>query len=81
VRGTEPPHMCTEHSAEYQPYQEPVFSATAFDGLGGMLGVDPVVASPPPLPREPATPVVPAAELPEAALPAPAPAEAAPPAP
>jgi len=81
VRGTEPPHMCTEHSAEYLPYQEPVFSATAFDGLGGMLGVDPVVASPPPLPREPATPVVPAAELPEAALPAPAPAEAAPPAP
>ena len=47
LRGAEPQHMCTEHTAEYLPYQGPVFSATAFDGIGGLLGVDPVVASPP----------------------------------
>ena len=81
VRGSETQHVCTDHAAEYLPYQEPVFSATAFDGLGGILGVDPAVASPPAPPRDPAMPVVPAAELPEAALPAPAPAEAAPPGP
>jgi 1A family penicillin-binding protein len=81
VRGTEPRHTCDVHTAEYLPYQEPVFSATAFDGLGGVLGVDPVVASPPPSPREPALPVVPAAELPDAVLPVPAPVETAPPTP
>jgi penicillin-binding protein 1A len=50
VRGTEPTSTCAIHAAEYVPYQEPVFSATAFDGLGGVLGVDPVVVSPPPSP-------------------------------
>jgi penicillin-binding protein 1A len=78
VRGTEPTETCAIHAAEYAPYQEPEFSATAFDGLGGVLGVDPVVASPPPSSRETGTPAVPAAELPEAALPAPAPPEPAP---
>ena len=77
VRGTEPTETCAMHAAEYVPYQEPVFSATAFDGLGGVLGVDPVVASPPPPPpsRDAGTPVVPAADLPDAALPEPAPPE------
>ncbi len=78
VRGTEPQQTCAIHAADYVPYQEPVFSATAFDGLGGVLGVDPVVASPPPSSRDAGTPVVPAAELPDAALPAPAPPETAP---
>jgi penicillin-binding protein 1A len=80
VRGNEPHDTCAIHAAEYVPYPEPVFSATAFDGLGGVLGVDPVVASPPPShsSRDAGTPVVPAAELPDAALPAPAPPETAP---
>ena len=81
VRGTEPEHTCAMHAAEYLPYQEPVFSATAFDGLGGVLGVDPVVSTPPVSTRESSTPVVPAAELPEAVLPAPVPAETASPIP
>ena len=78
VRGTEPRHTCAVHVAQYLPYQEPVFSATAFDGLGGVLGVDPVVAPQPPSPRETVTPVVPAAEFRDAVLPAPAPLEAPP---
>ena len=78
VRGTEPQQTCAIHAAGYVPYQEPVFSATAFDGLGGVLGVDPVVASPPPLSRDTGTPVGSGAELPDAALPAPAPLETAP---
>jgi penicillin-binding protein 1A len=78
VRGTEPQNTCAIHAAGYVPYQEPVFSATAFDGLGGVLGVDPVVASPPPVSRDAGTPVVPAAELPDATLPEPAPPETAP---
>jgi len=78
VRGTEPQQTCAIHTAQYAPYPEPVFSATAFDGLGGVLGVDPVVASPPPSARDVGAPVVPAAELPDAALPAPAPPETAP---
>src|SRR6185436_11905490 len=80
VRGTEPQNTCLIHAAGSVPYEEPVFSATAFDGLGGVLGLDPVVASPPPSPssRDAGTPVVPAAELPDAALPAPAPPETAP---
>jgi 1A family penicillin-binding protein len=82
VRGTEPQHTCAEHAVEYPPYPEPVFSAAAFDGIGGMLGLDPVVvASPPPSALAPATPVVPVADVPEAALPPPAPAEAPPAAP
>ena len=80
IRGHEPLDTCAAHAAGYL-YQEPVFSATAFDGLGGVLGVDPVVAVPPAEARQPAMPVVPAAQLPEAALPAPAPAEAPPPTP
>jgi hypothetical protein len=78
VRGTEPLQTCAIHAADYVPYQEPVFSATAFDGLGGVLGVDPVVASQPPSSRDAGTPVVPPAALPDAALPAPAPPETAP---
>ena len=78
VRGTEPTHTCAVHAVQYAPYPEPVFSATAFDGLGGVLGVDPVVASPPPPTRDTATSVVPAAELPDAVLPAPAPPETPP---
>jgi len=77
VRGTEPLQTCTLHTAEYL-YPEPAFSVTAFDGLGGVLGVDPVVASPPPAPRE-SRPVVPAADLPDAVLPPPAPRESRPP--
>jgi penicillin-binding protein 1A len=78
VRGTEPQHTCAVHAVEYAPYPEPVFSATAFDGLGGVLGVDPVLASPSPGALVPAPPVVPVADIPEAALPPPAPAEAPP---
>ena len=78
VSGTEPMQTCAIHTAQYAPYPEPVFSATAFDGLGGVLGVDPVLASPPPAPREAGMPVVPAAELPDAVLPSPAPPEAPP---
>jgi hypothetical protein len=66
---------------ETLPYPEPEFSATAFDGLGGVLGVDPVVASPPPSAFAPAAPVVAAADIPESALPPPAPAETPPVAP
>ena len=77
VRGTEPLHTCTLHTAEFL-YAEPAFSVTAFDGLGGVLGVDPVVASPPPAPREPRPPVVPAAQVPDAVLPPPAPPETPP---
>jgi penicillin-binding protein 1A len=80
VRGLEPRQTCDVHTAGYLPYQEPVFSATAFDGLGGVLGVDPVVASPPAAVREPAAPVVPASALPEV-LPAPAPTDSPPPGP
>ena len=78
VAGTQPRHTCAAHAAGYLPYQEPVFSAAAFDGLGGVLGVDPVVASPPPSPRQSVIPVVREAELPGASLPAPAPADAPP---
>jgi 1A family penicillin-binding protein len=78
VRSTEPAVTCAVHTVQYAPYPEPVFSATAFDGLGGVLGVDPVVASPPPPTRDTPTSVVPAAELPDAVLPAPAPPEAPP---
>ena len=74
VRGTEPQQTCTLHTAEYL-YPEPAFSVTAFDGLGGVLGVDPVVASPPPASRESRAPVVPASELRDAVLPPPAPPE------
>jgi len=88
VRGTEPRHACAEHAMEYQPYPEPVFSATAFDGLGGVLGVDPVVAVPPspvpvpvPVSVPPPAPVpvpVPAVEPVQAVLPPPAPPDAPP---
>jgi penicillin-binding protein 1A len=81
VRGTEPRHTCAFHAIETVPYPEPEFSATAFDGLGGVLGVDPDVAPPPPSALAPATPVVPAADMSESALPPPAPAEAPPVAP
>ena len=81
VRGAEPQHTCAEHAVEYPPYPEPVFSATAFDGLGGMLGVDPVVASPAPSALAPPMPVVPVSDVPEAALPPSAPAEMPPAAP
>jgi 1A family penicillin-binding protein len=77
VRGTEPRHTCAAH-VEYLPYPEPVFSATAFDGLGGVLGSDPVVAVPPSDDLQPTAPVVPVADVPEAALPPPAPPEAPP---
>ena len=42
------------HAAEYLPYQEPSSPRRRSTGLAGCLGVDPVVASPPPSPREPA---------------------------
>ena len=80
VRGTEPQQTCALHTAEYL-YAEPAFSVTAFDGLGGVLGVDPVVAAPPPAPRESRPSVVAAAEAPDAVLPPPAPPEAPPEAP
>jgi membrane carboxypeptidase/penicillin-binding protein len=78
VRGTEPRHTCAVHALPHLPYPEPEFSATAFDGLGGVLGVDAVVASPPPSALEPAARVVPVAGVHEAALGAPAAPEAAP---
>jgi hypothetical protein len=81
VRGAEPRHTCAFHAIETVPYPEPEFSATAFDGLGGLLGVDPVVAPPPANALPSATAVVPAAGISESALPPPAPAEAAPVAP
>lgn len=78
VRGTEPQQTCTLHTAEYL-YAEPAFSVTAFDGLGGVLGVDPVVATPPPAATtESRPPVISAAEAPDAVLPPPAPPEAPP---
>ena len=78
VRGTEPQHTCAVHTAQYVPYPEPEFSATAFDGLGGVLGVDPSVAPSPPNVPEPATLVVPVAGGPEGALGPPAAPEPAP---
>ena len=38
VRGTEPLHTCGVHSAEYLPYPEPYFAASALDDLGEALG-------------------------------------------
>jgi 1A family penicillin-binding protein len=80
VRGTQPRETCALHEAQYAPYPEPVFSATAFDGLGGVLGIDPVVANPPAAAPSPAV-SVPGADIPSASLPAAAPAEGPPPGP
>jgi penicillin-binding protein 1A len=68
VRGTEPRQTCAVHKADYLPYREPRFSETAFDGLGGVLGVDPVIASPPPSVPAAERRVVPAAGISEAPL-------------
>ena len=78
VRGTEPQQTCAIHAADYVPYPEPVFSATAFDGLGGRPRRRSRRRVPASFIARHWTPVVPAAELPDAALPAPAPLETAP---
>jgi hypothetical protein len=66
------------HAVANLPYPEPEFSASAFDGLGGVLGVDPVVATPPLSALEPAAPVMPVSGIHEGALGPPAAPETAP---
>ncbi len=46
VRGREPMSTCTAHEAEYLPYPEPYFAASAFDGLPALLGMEPITPDP-----------------------------------
>ena len=75
VRGTEPERTCAVHAAQYQPYPEPYFALSVFEGVDLALTARP--APPDPVPA--AIPAAPRVEQnPASALPPPAPPETLP---
>jgi hypothetical protein len=46
VKGREPQRTCVVHKAQYVPYPEPYFAATAFDNLPPLAGMEHVTPEP-----------------------------------